>query len=168
LSASSFLHVLALLDDDSEAMWGVLDRAVELADAENARLTLATPSDPGPVVSCFCGLCGLVVCAVPVSEAELQAAATNRLARAAEFVPASIPLTTVVLGNDTARALRGVVESGCHDLLIARERMLAHNRRLRRAIHKLGIATLTVCAEPVAQSRLLSREALRPRPAAQT
>ena len=168
MSASSFRHVLALLGDDAQAMWEVLDRAVELAEAEHARLTLATPADPGVMVSLLCPLAGVALYTLPPTEAELQAGAGDRLAQAAEFVPVSIPLTTVVLKGDTTLALRRLVESGCHDLLVAHDELLAHNRRLRRAIRKLGIPTLTVPPERVAQSRLSLHKASRTRPATQT
>ena len=43
-----------------------------------------------------------------------------------------------------------------------------HDRGLRRAIRKLGIAALMVTSEPVAQSQLPARKAFRPRPALHT
>jgi hypothetical protein len=167
MSASSFHHLLALLDDEKEAMWAVLDRAVELADAEHARLTLAKTTAPGPIAVCMCSFIALAS-APPVTDEELQADASRRLAQAAEFVPDSISLCTVLLGADTPRALLRLVERGDYDLIVASERDLRHDRGLRRAIRKLGIAALLVTEEPVAQSRLLSREAFRPRPATQT
>ena len=167
MSASSFHHLLALIDDDKHAMWSVLDRAVELAEAENARLTLAKTTAPGRVAVCMCSFVALGY-APPVSDEQLQAEASRRLAQAAEFVPPTIPLCTVLLCADTARGLRRLVQRGDYDLIVAGERDLRHHPSLRRAIRKLGIAALMVSEEPVAQSRLLSREAFRPRPATQT
>ena len=166
MSASSFHHLLALVDEDEDAMWVVLDRAVELADAEHARLTLATTAGMGRVAMCMCSF-AVLSCAPPLTQECLEADASRRLARAAEFVPASIPLCTVVLGSEIGRSLRCLVARGEYDLILASATQLRRNRSLRRAIRKLGIAALMVTAEPVAQSRLLSRKAFRPRPAPQ-
>ena len=51
MSADSFRQVLALLHDTEHEMWRVLERAIELADTERARLTLAKTTDPGRLVS---------------------------------------------------------------------------------------------------------------------
>ena len=166
MSTTSFRHVLALLEDDSDGMWGVLERAVELADAERARLTLAKTVDGTAIVTCACAL-GPMLCAVPLTEEALKQEGADRLAQAAEFVPASIPLTTVLLGWDTPRSLRCLVKQGCHDLLIVGSRYVKHRPMLRRAIRKLGISTLTVSPEPAPKLRLLSREPLQHRPLAQ-
>jgi hypothetical protein len=150
-----------MLDDQPEGVWAVLERAVELAEGEHARLTLAKTCGPGRVASCMCSF-GALACTPPVSYGDLQAEAAGRLARAAEMVPASISLTTVVLGRDTAGSLRSLVGAGCHDLLVVRAGFLARRRGLRRAITKLEIATLTVAPAPVAPSRLPARQPLRP------
>jgi hypothetical protein len=157
VSASSFHHVLALLEDDSSGDWSVLDRAIELAEAEHARLTLAQTADLGGVVVSCISVCGAVTCTVPPTEAELREGAGHRLAKAAEFVPASIPLTTVLLERDTARAVRRLAESGCYDLLVVSDRLFAHSRKLRRVVRRLGISTLSVSPEPVPLPQLLSR-----------
>jgi hypothetical protein len=166
MSARSFRHVLAVLHDDSRGACGVLDRAIELAEAERARLTLAMVTDPGWVVSWLCAY-GAFTCTVPVTDAELKEAAGHRLAQAAEFVPASIPVTTVVLGRDTARAVRRLAEGGCYDLLVVSDRLLARGCKLRHVVRRLRISTLIVSPEPAPRSRLLSRHAFGARPAAQ-
>jgi Universal stress protein family len=166
VGASSFRHVLALLDDDSCAMCSVLDRAIELAGAEHARLTLAKTTDPGWVTSCLCAY-GALAGAVPLTDAELQERAGHRLARAAEFVPGSISLTTVVLGRDTPSAVRRLAEGACYDLLVVSHRLLAHSRRLRRVVKRLGISMLTVSLEPAPRLEPLAGNAFGPRPAAQ-
>ena len=149
-------------------MWmTVLDRAVELADAEHARLTLAKTSGLGRVGMCLCSFT-VLTCAPPVSKEQLQAEASQRLAQAAESVSDWIPLSTVVLSSDTPRALERLVERSGHDLIVVSESDLAHNRGLRRAVCKLGIAALMVTSEPMAQSRLPVHRAFRPRPAPHT
>jgi nucleotide-binding universal stress UspA family protein len=163
MSASSFRHVLALLDDSDESS-AVLERAVELADAENARLTLAKFAPSETLVVCVA--MAPLACAVPVAEEVLQAEACRRLADAAELVPASIPLTTVLLRPDAVASLRETVERGGHDLLVATRRTLDRSRKLRRAIRDLGISTLTVSAEPEARERLLARLSVQSRSSA--
>lgn len=166
MSANGFCHVLALLEDDPDGMWGVLERAVELADAERARLTLAKTVDGTSMVNCACAL-GPVMCAIPLGEEALKEEAAGRLAHAAEFVPASIPLTTVLLGWDTTRALRCVVNHGCYDLLVVGSRYIKYRPMLRRAMRRLGISTLMVTPQPAPKLRLLSREPLQSRRVAQ-
>jgi hypothetical protein len=166
LSASSFRHLLVVIGDEQDEMWALLDRAVELADAEHARLTLAKTCGPGRVAMCLCSFAALA-CAPPVRAEQLQLEASRRLAQAAEFVPAAIPLCTLVLGTDTPRSLRRLVQTGSYDLIVASQCELRRDHGLRRAIRKLGIAALMVTTEPVAQSRLLARKAFRPRPAPQ-
>lgn len=167
MSATSFCRVLALLDSDPEDCRDVLERAIELAEAERSRLTLARTTSPGRVVACMCSFSALA-CAPTVSDGELRAEAGRQLARAAALVPGSIPLTTVLLGHDSARALRQLVQSGCHDLIVLRRDVIAHSRCLRRAIRRLGVSTLIV--EPAAASapRAELPDTFRPRPATQT
>jgi hypothetical protein len=142
MSCRSFRHVLALLDDDETAMWTVLDRAIELAEAENARLTIAKTTDPGWIVRWFGPLAVLSRCGtVVVPDTQLQCSALDR---ASEYVPASIPLTRVLLGPDTACALRRLAEPADYDLLVVKESLVAHDRALRREIRRLGLCALTV------------------------
>jgi hypothetical protein len=158
--------VLALVGDDEDATTSVLDRAVELADAEHARLTLAKTSGAGRVALCLCSFT-VLTCAPAVTREQMQAEAAQRLAQVADSIPDWIPLSTVVLGCDTPRALERLVEHGAYDLLVVSERDVLQ-RGLRRAIRRLGIATLMLAAEPVAQPQPPVRRAFRPLPAPHT
>jgi hypothetical protein len=76
------------------------------------------------------------------------------LDRATAYVPASVPLTRVLLGADTACALRDLVRHGCYDLLIIRDGFMARNRAVRREIRRLGLCTLRVdAAAPAMEGR---------------
>lgn len=143
MSCCHFRHVLAVLDQQERATWAVLDRAVELAEAERARLTLAQTTDPGLIVKWFAPLAMLsrVGCAV---EFDLERFARDRLARASEFVPASIPLTTVLLGTDTPCAVRRLATHDVYDLVVINSALLARSHRLRREIRRLELCALTV------------------------
>jgi hypothetical protein len=46
-------HVLAVLDHDEGRLWASLDLAVQIADAERARLTLAKTTSPGLALRWF-------------------------------------------------------------------------------------------------------------------
>jgi hypothetical protein len=93
----------------------------------------------------------------PVTEPDIQTMAANQLARAAEFVPASIRLTTILLGSDTTRALHQLASSDAYDLIVMRDG--ARSRRLRRELRRLELCTLAVVPEPSAEAGLLSRGA---------
>jgi hypothetical protein len=144
MSCRAFHHVLVLLDDDDRAMWSVLERAIEIAEVERARLTIAKTTDPGRLVRWFAPLAtvsraGLVVEPDTASPCCL-------LDRASTSVPASIPLTRVLLGDDTACALRRLAENTTYDLVVMREGFTAHRGPVRREIRRLGLSVLLVCA----------------------
>jgi hypothetical protein len=81
---------------------------------------------------------------VVVPDTELQCSALDR---ASEYVPAQVPLTRVLLGPDTACALRRLAEPGDYDLLVVRASLVARDRALRKEIRRLGLCTLTVTAQ---------------------
>jgi hypothetical protein len=164
VSCSGFRQLLVLLEDCERSIWTVLDRAVELADVECARMTLAMCTDPGWIVR-WLGPLALANRVVPVIDADLETSAGHRLAQAAEVVPGSIPLTTLMLGRDTPAELTRVVPAGSYDLLVLHSRLPARSPRLRRAIARLGISVLAVSAEEISRTELLSRTA-RGRPKA--
>ena len=144
----SFRHVLGLLDDDREAAEVVLEDAVRLAEADHARLTLAKTTDPGPLIR-WLRPCAIFSLPTPITEllsaeAEFKEAAGHRLARAAEFVPSSIPITTLLLGPDTGCALRALLQTGAYDVLVANALVLARNPRLSRELTRLGVCALAI------------------------
>jgi len=145
MSANSFRHVVALLDDNDEDSEAVLGRAVELADTERARLTLAQMSDPGWVVRWLSPLAPLCRMA-PIADPEPEMTAGRRLARLAETVPASIPLCMILLPVDTARGLRQLAVRSPFDLVVVSAAQLAHGLRLGRELRRLEVCTLAVTA----------------------
>lgn len=148
MSCHAFLHVLVVLDDDERAMYPVLDRAIELAEVERARLTIAKTTDPGRMVKWF-GPMAMVSRGGPVIESATDVQ-SRALDCAAAYVPASIPLGRVLLGADTRRALRRLAQAESYDLLIVRDGFGAHNRGVRREIRRLGLSELTVCIRSAA------------------
>src|SRR3954452_20603121 len=106
----SLHHVLGILESDENRLWTVLDRAVALAEAEGADLTLAKTSDTGRIMRCLETLVRRSV--MSRARPETQPGEVDRLARAAEFVPGSLSIKTLVLGPDTRSALRELVGCG--------------------------------------------------------
>jgi hypothetical protein len=53
----------------------------------------------------------------------------------------------VLLGPDTACALRRLAEPADYDLLVVKESLVAHDRALRKEIRRLGLCTLTVTTQ---------------------
>jgi hypothetical protein len=135
-------HVLGVLEDDERSLWATFRRAVQLADEENARLTLAKTTDPGRILRWLSPFTtGWLY--VPL-DTDPQTTASHTLARAAEFVPGWIPVTTRLLGPRTASAVQDLVAGGAYDALVATERRLAHSPRLRTELERLGLRTVAV------------------------
>lgn len=139
-------HVLGVLEDDGPSLWRTFDCAVALADRELARLTLAKTTDPGVLLRWFGGAAMQSV-ALSSDELDFPRIASHTLARVVEFVPAGIPVTTVVLGTNTTRALLAVIERGCFDTLVAGETLLTR-RRLRCALGRIEIRTVVPAGPP--------------------
>ncbi len=136
MSADSFRHVLAILDGEPEDYRHVIARAVELADAEHARLTLAKTRGP-------------VWLAHGVT---------------AELIPETVSLSSLLLGDDACLSLRRLLGRGDYDLVVADERYLRRKRRLRRLLQRADISTLAV-ARGERDRSALAQEPAEPNPA---
>src|SRR5258708_7149406 len=93
MSADSFRHVLAILDGEPEDYRHVIARAVELADAEHARLTLAKTRGPAWLAH---GVCVFPLVPVP-PPADLDQHARDVLARTAQLIPETVSLSSLLL-----------------------------------------------------------------------
>ena len=106
----SMCNVIGVLGDDEDEVWDTFRTAVDLADVERSRLTLAKTCDDGRSyvwVTPF-GFGGAYV--PPPLDSPYEA--ERRLARIAESVPDSIPVTTHVLGPNTQESLVKLLRSG--------------------------------------------------------
>jgi hypothetical protein len=122
--------ILAVIGADAAEADAVLERAAELAQEHNGRLTIAAAAHPGRLVTWLSGL-AISAAALPPVRDELVTLAERRLARAAEFMPETISLTTLVITEPPRRSVRRLLDSGCYDLLVigahlAAKRALAH------------------------------------------
>jgi len=136
----SIQHVLGVLEDDDRRLWAAFGRALELAEAEHARLTLAKTTDPGRLMRWFAPA-ALQSASLAIEDFEGWRAADYALARVLEFVPAEIPVTTVLLGHNTAGSLLALVRRSSFDCLVMSDR-LGQCRRLRRALLTLEVKTV--------------------------
>jgi len=145
-------RVLGVLEDDEQRLWATLEQAIAVAEAEHARLTLAKTTDPGWLMRWFAPAALNAMC-VSSQELDFRTAASHKLARAAEFVPGCVPVTTVLLGESTTNALTGLIVRGSHDVVVMSDAMHAHCRRLRCALKTHGIRTVLVPSRPATDAR---------------
>ncbi len=144
-------HVLGVLEDDEQRLWATLAQAITVAEAEYARLTLAKTTDPGWLMRWFAPAALNAMC-VSSEELDFRTAASHKLARAAEFVPGCVPVTTVLLGESTTSCLVELVARGLHDVVVMSDAMHAHSRRLRCVLKQQGIRTVLVPSRPPADA----------------
>ncbi len=142
----SMRNVVGVLEDRPSRLWSTFYAAVELADHQHARLTLVKTCTASQLYA-WCGPLTVSGLYVPPEE-DPQVNAGRLLARAAEFVPMEIPVTTVLLGLDTQKDLCRLIKCGCYDALVADERFLRRARKLRRECGHSDVATLSVHATP--------------------
>lgn len=144
----SLHHVLGILESDENRLWTVLDRAVALAEAEGADLTLAKTSDTGRITRCLEPLVRLSI--MSRARPETQAGEADRLARAAEFVPGSLSIKTLILGPEPRSELSELICGGTYDVVVATVALLGRHRWLIREMRRHGVCALAVPIGPVA------------------
>jgi len=145
----SLCNVLAVLGDREDEMWKTFDAAVALADAENARLTLAKTCDEGRAYVWITPFAFGGVYVPPPLDSPAEAA--QRLAKVAERVPDTIPVTMQVLGGDTQASLVELLRAGNYGAIVAEQDVLRHCRRLRRQLRRDEIRVVPVSLSPAGQ-----------------
>lgn len=123
-------NVLAVLSDDEESMSATLRKAVELADAHNARLTLVKTCEQGRAYVWVAPFAVGSAYLPPELESPEQAA--HVLSRLADQVPASIPVTLLVLTKGTQESLLTLLRKAQFGAVVADADLLTHCWRLRR------------------------------------
>jgi nucleotide-binding universal stress UspA family protein len=118
--------------DGTPGAWAALERAIQIAVAESALLTIAAVVPEPHLCTGF----GPVV--LPVSLESLRRDAEREmlrlLAAARDEVPANVSLTTRLVRGRPARKLAELAESGGYDLVLTGPRKPRRLRRLRAAI----------------------------------
>jgi hypothetical protein len=138
----SMFDVIAVVGEDSPQTQATLRVAIELAERENARLTLAKtrfsvcsyawamPFGPGPAY------------VDPSLESPEQAC--RAVAHIARAVPLGTPLTTLVLDQKPQKALVKLIAGGNFGAVVADAKLLARCRRLRRLLARNGVLAVPV------------------------
>jgi hypothetical protein len=138
----SMCNVLAVLSDERDQIRETFNTAVALADAENARLTLAKTCEYGNSyvwISPF-GVGGAYL----PQPSDSPETAAGMLARVAEFVPSWIPVTTVVLEHSTQRSLMKLLCDGQYGAVVADAKLFGRCRRLSRRLKHEEILAVAV------------------------
>jgi nucleotide-binding universal stress UspA family protein len=114
--------------DGSPGSWAALERAIDIASAQRARLTIAAVVAEPRLYAGFGPL------AIPYSPDTLRRDAEQEmlrlLAMARDEVPADISLTTQLLVGRPAKALASLAASGDYDLVVTGPRPSSRLRRL--------------------------------------
>lgn len=135
-------NVLAVIGDGEESIRATLAAAVELAEVANARLTLVKACEQGGTYVWIAPFAvGAAYMPPPLESPE---DASRLLARVAEDVPASIPLTTLVLTADPQTSLLRLLRAGNFGAIVADGDLLSHWWRLRRHLRHEQLRTVLI------------------------
>jgi nucleotide-binding universal stress UspA family protein len=108
-----FRNILVSIDG-SEHSDRALDEAIDIARADQARLTILTAIHQPPVWAASAMAAG----AGAVSAADLEKEAVDIMRRAVKRVPADVPVTTIISRKPIRYALMNRVKEGNFDLLV--------------------------------------------------
>jgi nucleotide-binding universal stress UspA family protein len=108
-----FRNILVCVDGSPQAD-GALSEAIDLAECQNARLTLLTAVSRPP----YWVNTPVTVAGIPPLGPELQREAEVTLRTAVAQVPDTIPVTTILSEDPIREALICQIHSGCHDLVV--------------------------------------------------
>ncbi|HUA04514.1 MAG TPA: universal stress protein [Solirubrobacteraceae bacterium] len=100
--------------DGSEHSERALDEAIDIARADQARLTLLTAVNQPAVWAASAMAAG----AYAVSAADLEKEAVDTMRRAVKRVPDDVPVTTIISRKPIRNALMHRLKTGDHDLLV--------------------------------------------------
>jgi nucleotide-binding universal stress UspA family protein len=107
-------HNILVSIDGSDHSDRALHEAIDIARADQARLTILTAINQPPVWAASAMAAG--ACAVTAAELEKEAVGVMR--RAVEQVPKDIPVTTIISRKPIRNALARCVEKAEYDLLV--------------------------------------------------
>jgi nucleotide-binding universal stress UspA family protein len=108
-----FHNILVCVDGSAHAD-RALSEAIDLATAENARLTILTAIARPPFWACTPDTAG----SIDSLAADLAAEAKTAMRTAVDRVPASIPVTKILSSRPIRDVLMEQINSGTHDLVV--------------------------------------------------
>ena len=107
-------HNILVSIDGSDHSDRALHEAIDMARADQARLTILTAINQAPVWAASAMAAG----ACAVSAADLEKEAVDLMRRAVARVPKDIPVTTIISRKPVRHALMGCLEASDYDLLV--------------------------------------------------
>jgi nucleotide-binding universal stress UspA family protein len=107
-------HNILLSIDGSDHSDRALEEAIDIARADQSRLTILTAITQPPVWAASAMAAG----ACAVTAADLEKEAVDVMRRAVERVPADVPVTTIISRKPIRNALACAVEKADYDLLV--------------------------------------------------
>jgi hypothetical protein len=141
----SMCNVLAVISERSPYTEATLRTAVELADRENARLTIArTCHSAAPYVWVTPFGSGA---AYVDPEAESPEQACRAVALIARTVPDWIPVTTLVLDQSTEKGLVKLISGGQIGAVVAEAGLFSRCKRLRRLLAVEDVMSVPVVVD---------------------
>ena len=149
----SMCDVLAVLEDAETQIWSTFDAAVDLAISENSRLTLAKTTGEAFTAVWLSPFAFGGVYVPPSVDRDVEA--ERILAKVAEVVPMSLPVTTVKLGRDNQESLRRLIRRSRFEAVVAGPKLFKQYPRFAREVRRARI--VTVVADSVAQSPAANR-----------
>jgi nucleotide-binding universal stress UspA family protein len=111
-------HNILVSVDASPPANRALAKAIDIAVADNARLTILTAVPRSPLWMCA----SLSVPPPPPLDRELEKESAEILRKAVAQVPDSVPVTTILTRKRIRDALNERIATGHHDLLVIRSR----------------------------------------------
>jgi nucleotide-binding universal stress UspA family protein len=108
-----FHNILVCVDNSPQAKCA-LRQAIDLAETQNARLTLLTAICRPP----YWANTPMTAAGIEPLAEELEAEATQTLCRAVDRVPQSIPVTKILSEEPIRDALIAQIKSGRYDLVV--------------------------------------------------
>jgi nucleotide-binding universal stress UspA family protein len=131
---ASGIHRVLVAFDGSAGAWAALARAIDLAVANRALLTIAAVAEE-PIALWM----GFGAMSVPYTREtirlQIDSAMRRHLAEARDEVPATVSVTTRLLHGRPARALAALAEEGGYDLVVTGPRPVGRlGRILRRSV----------------------------------
>jgi nucleotide-binding universal stress UspA family protein len=136
------IHRVLVAFDGSTGAWAALGRAIQVAVANRALLTIAAVAEE-PLALWM----GYGAMTVPYTREtmrqQVESAMRRRLAEARDEVPATVSVTTQLLHGRPARALAALAEEGRYDLVVTGPRPVGRLRRLLRHSVTHGVLSRT-------------------------